>query len=239
MDTSVIYNAVRMLVPLILSLTLHEYAHALVATRLGDDTALERGRMTLDPIRHIDPVGTLLLPLSLLFMFGADVPTLGWARPVPYNPTRFTRKIRMRTGAMLVAAAGPLANIAFALAIVVGVGLAFRLGLQPLSAPAETIFKSIIGINVGLAIFNLVPLPPLDGAKVLAGLLPAKQAQFYENLSGRAGIFLVMLLVVFGGRYLAYPMNAVLGFFIKSILPTVAGASYTMAGANLLTLAGA
>jgi Zn-dependent protease len=224
--TSIVAQAVMVLVPMILSLTLHEYAHALVANRLGDRTAEEQGRLTLNPVSHIDPVGTLFLPLMLLIAAGTigGVPFFGWAKPVPYNPNRFNRNVKMRTGAMLVAAAGPVSNFSFALVLTVGYGLAHRFGVE-ISDAVNTILKTMIGINIGLAIFNLIPLPPLDGAKVLLGFLPLPQAQAYEAFMARAGFFILIGLVAFGGRVLYYPMSIAYHFLLGIVLPIVAGVS--------------
>jgi Zn-dependent protease len=109
---------VKILIPLILSLTVHEFAHAWSAYRLGDDTASRMGRLTLNPLAHIDPIGTVLLPLL-------GIP-FGWARPVPINPARFRRSMRMSTGMMITAAAGPLANVILAVACTVAYGLLLR-----------------------------------------------------------------------------------------------------------------
>jgi len=218
---SFIVKAVMVLVPMILSLTFHEYSHALVARWLGDRTATEQGRLTLNPIAHIDPIGTLLLPLICVATAGVGVPFFGWAKPVPYNATRFDRRFSMKTGAMLVSAAGPLSNALLAFLLTVGVGLAIRFGL-PIGDAAGKIFKQMVAINVGLAIFNVIPVPPLDGAKVLAGLLPANESQAFEAFMSRIGIFVLFGLVVFGGRFLYPPMSAAIGFLFYTLLPAVA-----------------
>src|SRR5512142_2218234 len=108
----------KILIPLLLSLTVHEFAHAWSAARLGDDTGARAGRLTLNPLAHIDPIGTILLPLL-------GIP-FGWARPVPVDPSRFRRTVKMRTGVMLTAAAGPLSNVILAVVCTVGYGLALR-----------------------------------------------------------------------------------------------------------------
>ena len=220
MDSFVV-KAVMVLVPMILSLTFHEYAHAFVARRLGDRTAEEQGRLTLNPISHIDPIGTLLLPLALLAASGSGIPFFGWAKPVPYNPARFDPKYKLQTGAMLVAAAGPISNTLFAILLTVGWGLAFRFGVH-VSDIAQTILQRMIGINVGLAIFNFIPLPPLDGSKVLLGLLPPAQAEAYAAFMSRAGVFILFALVMFGGRVLYVPMSQAYSFLLGTVLPVVA-----------------
>lgn len=222
MSENIVVNAVMVVVLMILSLTVHEYSHGLAARLLGDRTAEEQGRLTLNPIVHIDPIGTLLLPLVLLLASGTGIPFFGWAKPVPYNPNRFNRKVKMQTGSMLVAAAGPLSNTLFALLLTIGWGLAFRFGVN-IGGTSQTILQRIIGINVGLAIFNFIPLPPLDGSKVLVGLLPAEQARAYESLMARVGVFVLIALVMFGGKVLYYPIMHAYQFLLGTLLPRIAG----------------
>ena len=123
---------------------------------------------------------------------------------------------------MLVAAAGPLSNTLFALVLTLGWGLAYRFGVN-VSDVAQTILQRMIGINVGLAIFNFIPLPPLDGSKVLVGLLPAPQAQAYESLMARVGVFILIGLVMFGGRVLYFPISHAYQFLLGTLLPRIAG----------------
>ncbi len=156
------------LVALWLSLAVHEWAHAWSAWRLGDDTAARLGRMTLDPLAHIDPVGTLLLPLL-------GVP-FGWAKPVPIDPTRFHRGVTLRAGAALTAAAGPAANLALtlaAVALLAALAAATPAWAAPGAAP-RALLETIALLNFSLAILNAVPVPPLDGSRVLEAWLPAR-----------------------------------------------------------------
>jgi len=151
-------------VALIVAATVHEYAHAYVADRLGDPTPRAQGRLTLNPLAHLDPVGALLI---LIFRFG-------WAKPVPINPANFTN---WRRDTMLVAAAGPLANIT----LLFIVGIPYKLGLLDIGAaaaamPIDRLLQVMLQINAMLAVFNLIPIPPLDGSKILMGLLPPAQA---------------------------------------------------------------
>lgn len=145
-------------IPVLLSLSVHECAHAWAALKLGDDTAQRLGRLTLDPLAHIDPVGTIILPLL-------GVP-LGWARPVPVNPVRFRRDVRVGVGIALTAAAGPASNLV--LAAICGAGLL----LLP-SGPVGRLLTLGATVNVALAVFNLLPIPPLDGSRMVEGFLPA------------------------------------------------------------------
>ena len=197
------------LVPMILALTVHEFSHAFMAHKLGDDTALRAGRMTLNPISHIDPIGTLLIPV-VGTLYG--VPFFGWAKPVPVTPINYTRKLKMATSDILVSAAGPVSNLLFAIlmAILLGfLGPAAMADIQAGSTGPMVAAVRLAGwtllINVGLFIFNLLPIPPLDGSHVLAGLLPPKHQSIVEFLS-RYSFILFMLLLVFGGQFIIHPI---------------------------------
>lgn len=160
---------------LMLSLSVHEWAHAFSAFKLGDDTASAQGRLTLNPMSHIDPLGTVILPLL-------GVP-FGWARPVPYNPARFRRDISMRTGSMIVAAAGPASNVVLALLSAFIMFLALRFAPAAYgSQPALHVFlQSMVIINALLALFNMLPIPPLDGSKVLDRFVPLRLRPRWER----------------------------------------------------------
>jgi Zn-dependent proteases len=158
-------SLLMMVVPVLLGLTIHEYAHALAAHRLGDDTAKNEGRLTLNPLAHLDPLGTLMLFFSKLF---------GWAKPVPYNPRNFRNPVRDST---LVALAGPVSNFltAVALAILFKVLVFFNFfSILPLGLAKDLVSIISLGIlvNISLGVFNLMPIPPLDGFTVLAYFLP-------------------------------------------------------------------
>ena len=157
------------LVPMILSLSVHEFAHAFVAKRLGDDTAQMMGRLTLNPIAHIDLVGTIILPIMLLMWGGGFF--FGWAKPVPVNPARFNRRVKMRTGMMLTAAAGPLSNLVMA-TICMGIAAAgYHLGVSEDWGMTRDLLSRMLLINVGLAVFNMIPVPPLDGGRVAVAII--------------------------------------------------------------------
>lgn len=175
-----LHQMTLMLPAIILGLTLHEYAHGLSAYRLGDSTAHDMGRLTVNPIAHIDPVGLLLL-----FFAG-----FGWAKPVPVNPVNFQGD--MRRGMMLVSLAGPGTNLLLAVisAIVLGITASWQV------AYLQSILYYMVQINVVLAVFNLLPIPPLDGSKVLAGLLPGRQEWLYRM---EAYGTIILILLVFTG----------------------------------------
>ena len=186
MDATWLLERLVILIPLILSLSVHEWAHAYSAYRLGDDTAARLGRMTLSPLSHIDLFGTILLPLM-------GVP-FGWAKPVPVNPARFTRRIHMRTGMMLTASAGPLANLVLAVLCIVLIGLLLRVaGDFYLSNPAVgTLLKTGFQLNIGLAVFNMLPIPPLDGSRIADWLMPLRLRPLWERFSQYGMIVLVV-----------------------------------------------
>jgi len=189
-----IMNPVTLIIALpilLFSAILHEIAHGLVADRLGDPTARLSGRLTLNPIPHIDPFMTILLPLLLIFS-GSPI-IFGGAKPVPIDP--FNLKEGKKDVA-LVALAGPLTNIMLAIIA----SLLLKVFLLSVAAP---ILQLIAAINIYLAIFNLLPIPPLDGSKVFSMLLPDREASAYLSL-GNIGIFILFLLLSFplGGFYL-------------------------------------
>lgn len=172
---------------LIFSVILHEVAHGYMALRLGDPTAKYEGRLTLNPIKHIDPVGSILVPIVTSF---AGV-TFGWAKPVPFNPYNLRNK---RWGEALVAASGPLSNIALAIIFALVIRSADVLGLTQTTA---ILCEYIVGINLVLAIFNLFPVPPLDGSKILFAFLPAHALRFREVFEKYG--FVLILVVIFAG----------------------------------------
>jgi Zn-dependent protease len=202
----VVSKAVFYLVPLILSLTVHEYAHAWAARRLGDDTAERLGRLNLNPISHIDPLGSLVLPIMSIIYFGR--PFFAWAKPVPFDPSRFRRGISMRNGAMLVAFAGPLSN----LLMLFGAALFLAASRRWFGIPEafEQLMLAMMTMNAALFLFNMLPIYPLDGQKVLAGLLPRALAERYEATMQQFGSFLLIPIFLFAGRVLARPLEALI-----------------------------
>lgn len=168
---------------LLIALTIHEYAHARAAVSLGDQTPRLYGRLTLNPVAHLDPLGLIML---WLFKFG-------WAKPVPINPGNFRN---WRKGTIIVSLAGPLSNIAVAFLAAFSVALADNLGFQ-LNNAVELTAGLIYRYNILFAVFNLLPIPPLDGSKVLAGLLPVKYSGAFEQFE-QYGPFLLIALVYLG-----------------------------------------
>jgi Zn-dependent protease len=198
---------------LLFSLTVHESAHARTADRLGDPTARLLGRVSLNPLVHADPIGTILFPL-LAFVGG--VPLIGWAKPVPVNPRRLDHP---RRDYVLVAAAGPASNLVLALASGLALTLMpvapVTLGEPNVSAPVASLLSRAVQINLLLAVFNMIPIPPLDGGDVLSGLLPRRLAIGFDRIRPY-GFLLLYALMLTGGlqTIVAPPYN-----LLRSWLP--------------------
>lgn len=175
--------------PIIVAITLHEAAHGFVAERFGDDTAAKLGRVTLNPLKHIDPFGTILLPGFLLLSHAGFI--FGYAKPVPVN---FAALRNPKRDMIWVAAAGPATNIALAAASAVLLAIALRAGAAPDGA-WTTLFLVSLEINLVLAVLNLLPLPPLDGGRVMTGLLPLALARPFARIE-RFG-FLIIVAALF------------------------------------------
>lgn len=184
-------QAAALIVPLIVAIVFHEVAHGWVARMLGDPTAHERRRLSLNPLRHVDPVGTIVVPGMLAL---ASLPTFGWAKPVPVDYRRLRNR---RLGMMAVAAAGPLTNLVLATLGAVALGLLVRSQAQGAVAAFIVLsLTSFVFINVSLALFNLLPIPPFDGSHILEGLLPRRAARAYEKLRPFGFPLVFVLLVV-------------------------------------------
>jgi len=193
---------------LIMSVVIHEVSHGFVALRFGDRTALYAGRLTLNPLKHLDMFGSVILPIFLVLTHSSFL--FGWAKPVPYNPNNLTNR---KWGTIAVASAGILANLSLA----VFFGLILRFSLSSMvSVDFVSIISSIILINLGLAIFNLIPIPPLDGSKILFSVLPNSfygVISFFEQYS----LVLILVFIIFFANYL-YPILAYLYYLITGLL---------------------
>ncbi|MFB0613679.1 site-2 protease family protein [Aurantiacibacter poecillastricola] len=178
---------------LIVAIVFHEVAHGYVAMLLGDPTAKERRRLSLNPVRHVDPVGTLLVPGGLAL---AGLPVFGWAKPVPVIKQRLDNP---RFGMMAVAAAGPGTNFVLALVAAIALGLVMPAGGVPLNEDPGIVVMGLtyfIMINLFLALFNLLPIPPFDGSHIVEGLLPRSAARVYERIRPLGFPLLFVLLLV-------------------------------------------
>lgn len=177
---------------LVISVVIHEVSHGYAAGLLGDPTAKLAGRLTLNPIKHLDPIGSVFLPAVLAIIGG---PVFGWAKPVPFNPYNLRAG---KWGPAIVAGAGPLSNIILALIF----GLSIRFGLVQTYLPeANLLFQIIVFVNIILAVFNMIPVPPLDGSKILFAILP-HQLRWLEEVLTRYQLALILLLVLFVGGVL-------------------------------------
>jgi Zn-dependent protease len=203
-------------VVLLFSLSVHESAHAWMAHRLGDDTALHEGRVSLNPLVHMDPIGTLLFPLLQIF---TGVLLLGWAKPTPYNPANFGREVTLRQGHMLVAAAGPVSNFILAALFTVAFVMVFRVGVvgpDNYTHPvARTLFIGI-SMNVVLAIFNLFPIPPLDGSKVASYGLPGDIGDRYDRVIAPYGFVILFVLVATGLS--GYVLGPIMEWVVRTLV---------------------
>jgi Zn-dependent protease len=197
---------------LFFSIMVHEVTHGIVALRQGDDTAKRAGRLTFNPLPHVDIMGSVLLPI---FCLVSHLPLIGWAKPVPVNPTKMRRR---RWGTFIVALAGPVSNLVLAL----GAAVLFR-AVASMSFISPEFQKNLLGallfgvsINVFLAFFNLLPIHPLDGGKVMSGLLPQRYRIRYDR-HAPYGFAIILLLVSFGwvNRLVVAPAELTLDLFMK------------------------
>lgn len=193
MDDNIFYQIAVWLVPLVIAIVFHEVAHGLVARRLGDPTAADRGRLTLNPFKHVDPFGTVILPMILAL---SHAPVFGWAKPVPVD---YRRLGKPRRDMILVALAGPGMNLL--LAVLGTIILAVTVGAtdgQPGEVARFVAHNAInfVFINIFLAVFNLIPVPPFDGGHVVEGLLPDPAARRFRQIGRYSLLVLVFLLLI-------------------------------------------
>jgi Zn-dependent protease len=182
---------------LVTSVAFHEFGHAFMADRLGDDTPRRQGRVTLNPVAHIDPIGTLLLPL-LGGIYGASrgmVGGFGWGRPVQWNPPRVNRRWSMGTAQVLVSLAGPTMNVLLAVLLAGTHAILLATGKVPPRGEVDTIFRFAVNTNFILFFFNLVPAPPLDGGGIAYGLTPYRHRKAFDEFA-RFGPFVVMAVAM-------------------------------------------
>ena len=206
---SIIQNIAIYALPVIFAITLHEAAHGYVAKHFGDLTAYTQGRISLNPIRHIDPVGTILLPVLTLLLGGI---LFGWAKPVPVN---FAALRRPKQDMLWVALAGPGANLFMALLWALVIKLGLSLPQNDLARPMILMGEAGIKINVILMVLNLLPLPPLDGGRIAASLLPHRMAHIFAKIEPYG--FMILLFLLITGV-----LGAIIGPFIMFTVQMVA-----------------
>jgi len=190
------------IVILIMSIVIHEVSHGYAALALGDPTAKYQGRLTLNPISHLDPIGSFLIPLIGYFAGGFII---GWAKPVPFNPYNLRNQ---KWGEAIVAMAGPLSNIS--LAVIFGLLIRLASGYGLMNQAFLSLAGFVVMINITLAIFNLVPIPPLDGSKILFAILPYKWQSIRESFE-KFGLILVFIFIFF----LWQLMSPTIGYFFS------------------------
>src|SRR3989344_1165263 len=203
-----ITNSIFQIVVFLFSVVVHEVSHGAMALRLGDDTAKNEGRLTLNPIPHLDPVGSILLPFLLIASGSPFI--IGWAKPVPYNPMKLYKD--MKYGPLKVALVGPGSNLVIALLV----GSLLRMASGVLGEAAMALLIQIVFINVLLAVFNLIPIPPLDGSKILTVLLPFQVSRALQGIEAW-GIALVFLMLMFFGNAIFYITTLITALIIGPI----------------------
>lgn len=196
----------------LVAITFHEFAHAYAATKLGDDTPMLQGRLNLNPLSHIDPIGFVLL------LFAG----FGWGKPVQINPKNFNRKYSMSAGEAIVSVAGPAMNFILAIIFAIVYGLLYKFAYTFLLTQAGeivlTVLMYMIIINIGLGVFNLIPLPPLDGSKILVNFLPFKARQWFMD---KEQLFYIIFLVIWISGITSYIISPILNFLYDGLLSIV------------------
>ncbi len=215
-ELTLLQRIVVWILPVVFAITVHEVAHGWMAKKYGDNTASMLGRLTLNPIKHVDLFGTLIIP-GLLLLSGTGF-IFGWAKPVPVDPRNFKNP---RHDMAVVALAGPVSNVLMATGWALIARLGVTIGVQAEAISLPLIYTGIAGISINLvlAMLNLLPIPPLDGSRMLTGILPSYWAWQYNRLE-RYGFVILLILLYTNvlGKILAYPM-----FIVQQVFFSIAG----------------
>jgi len=213
-ELTLVQRIVVWILPVIFAITVHEVAHGWVAKKYGDNTAYNQGRLTLNPVKHIDWLGTIVIPGLLLLSFSGFI--FGWAKPVPVDARNFKNP---RKDMAIVALAGPVSNLLMAIAWALTARIGVMLQMEAISLPLIYTGIAGISINLVLALINLLPIPPLDGSRIVTGLLPSRLAWQYNRFE-RYGFFILLALLMTGGLgyILGYPM-----YYVQKMFFSLAG----------------
>jgi Zn-dependent protease len=199
--------ALTMLV-LVIAITIHEFAHAITADCLGDPTPRSQGRISISPLDHLEPLGTVMMVITSIAGIG-----VGWGRPVQYNPSNLRHA---RWDPLKIAIMGPISNILQALVFAAAIRFVDRPNGPDINDLAHRFLEIGVWVNIALALFNFIPIPPLDGSKVLSSILPISQAQWYDQFMGRWGMWFFMALILTPGisLILSEPLNKIYSFLV-------------------------
>jgi Zn-dependent protease len=226
--TSVVKDLLIAAIPILIAITFHEVAHGFVAYKYGDSTAKMMGRLTLNPIAHIDPVGTIIVPL-MLFIFSKGTFIFGTAKPVPVN---FYNLRHPRRDSALVSAAGPATNVIIAFLSILLLVLIYKISIvftssafigQKIIIPLYKMLQYSVSFNIFIAAFNLLPVPPLDGGRIVTSLLPAKHSYQFSKIEPY-GILIVLILWFTGiAHYIIVPIQLFINLIIRMLLLPIGG----------------
>jgi Zn-dependent protease len=226
--TSVVKDLLIAAIPILIAITFHEVAHGFVAYKYGDSTAKMMGRLTLNPIAHIDPVGTIIVPL-MLFIFSKGTFIFGTAKPVPVN---FDNLRHPRRDSAIVSAAGPATNVIIAFLSILLLVLIYKISIvftssafigQKIIIPLNKMLQYSVSFNIFIAAFNLLPVPPLDGGRIVTSLLPAKHSYQFSKIEPY-GILIVLILWFTGiARYIIVPIQLLIKLIISMFLLPLGG----------------
>lgn len=214
-NPSLLLSLILSIPGLLIAITFHEYAHAFVADKLGDDTPRRQGRLTLNPLAHLDPYGTILMIFA----------GFGWGKPVEINPINFNRKVSIKGGSAMVAAAGPIMNfiLAFVFAVIYGLLLRTSFAATAMGSMFITIISYTMTMNIGLGVFNLIPLPPLDGSKILLAILPTGAQEWYENNQRILYIIFLIIWVTPIASSIVTPLITSIDHWLINLIEVISG----------------